>query len=81
MERSRPSRLGSWQKDILSDLGSTLKSYSSVVITKSIQILLAIAAWYDYEIWQMDIKTAFQNGFVEEEIYMDQPEGFTAVGE
>ncbi|KAL0361244.1 UNVERIFIED_CONTAM: Retrovirus-related Pol polyprotein from transposon TNT 1-94 [Sesamum radiatum] len=29
----------------------------------------------------MDVKTVFLNGFVEEEIFMDQPEGFTAVGE
>ncbi|KAL0457654.1 UNVERIFIED_CONTAM: hypothetical protein Slati_0392600 [Sesamum latifolium] len=29
----------------------------------------------------MDVKMAFLNGFVEEEIYMDQPEDFTAVGE
>ncbi|KAL0463005.1 UNVERIFIED_CONTAM: Retrovirus-related Pol polyprotein from transposon TNT 1-94 [Sesamum latifolium] len=52
-----------------------------VAMAKSIRILLAIAAWYDYEIWQMDVKTAFLNGFVEEEIYMDQPEGFTVVEE
>ena len=38
--------------------------------------MLAIAAFYDYEIWQMDIKTAFLNGFLEEELYMMQPEGF-----
>ncbi|KAL0400373.1 UNVERIFIED_CONTAM: Retrovirus-related Pol polyprotein from transposon RE2 [Sesamum radiatum] len=44
-------------------------------------ILLALAAWYDYEIWQMDMKTVFLNGFVEEEIFMDKPEGFTAGGE
>ncbi|KAL0439489.1 UNVERIFIED_CONTAM: hypothetical protein Slati_2431900, partial [Sesamum latifolium] len=50
-------------------------------MAKSIRILLAIAAWYDYEIWQMDVKRAFLNGFVEEEIYMGQPEGFTIVGE
>ncbi|KAL0285381.1 UNVERIFIED_CONTAM: hypothetical protein Sradi_7174900, partial [Sesamum radiatum] len=50
-------------------------------MAKSIRILLAIAAWYDYEIWQMDVKTAFLNGFVEEDIFMDQPEGFTVVGE
>ncbi|KAL0420506.1 UNVERIFIED_CONTAM: hypothetical protein Slati_3073500, partial [Sesamum latifolium] len=50
-------------------------------MAKCIRILLAIAAWYDYEIWQMDVKTAFLNGFVEEEIYMDQPEGFTTIGE
>ncbi|KAL0430915.1 UNVERIFIED_CONTAM: Retrovirus-related Pol polyprotein from transposon RE2 [Sesamum radiatum] len=57
------------------------KTYSPVAMAKSILILLAIAAWYDYEIWQMDVKTAFLNSFVEEEIFMDQPEGFTAVGE
>ena len=38
--------------------------------------MLAIDAFYDYEIWQMDVKTAFLNGFLEEELYMMQPEGF-----
>ena len=38
--------------------------------------MLAIAAFYDYEIWQMDVKIAFLNGFLEEELYMMQPEGF-----
>ncbi|KAL0294631.1 UNVERIFIED_CONTAM: Retrovirus-related Pol polyprotein from transposon TNT 1-94 [Sesamum radiatum] len=57
------------------------ETYSPVAMAKSIRIMLAIAAWYDYEIWQMDVKTAFLNGFVEEEIYMDQPVGFTSVGE
>ena len=38
--------------------------------------MLAIATFYDYEIWQMDVKTAFLNGFLEEELYMMQPEGF-----
>ncbi|KAL0454865.1 UNVERIFIED_CONTAM: hypothetical protein Slati_0825700 [Sesamum latifolium] len=50
-------------------------------MAKSIRILLAIAAWYDYEIWQMDVITAFLNDFVEEEIFIDQLEGFTTVGE
>ncbi|KAL0453692.1 UNVERIFIED_CONTAM: Retrovirus-related Pol polyprotein from transposon TNT 1-94 [Sesamum latifolium] len=57
------------------------KTYSPVAMAKSIRILLAIAAWYDYEIWQMDVKMAFLNGFVEKKIFMDQLEGFTAVGE
>ncbi|KAL0445540.1 UNVERIFIED_CONTAM: Retrovirus-related Pol polyprotein from transposon TNT 1-94 [Sesamum latifolium] len=69
-------------KDILNGPGVDFEeTYSPVAMAKSIRILLAIAAWYDYEIWQMDMKTAFLNGFVEEEIFMDQPEGFTAVGE
>ena len=38
--------------------------------------MLAIAAFYDYKIWQMDVKTAFLNGFLEEELYIMQPEGF-----
>ena len=38
--------------------------------------MLAIVVFYDYEIWQMDVKTAFLNGFLEEELYMMQPEGF-----
>ena len=38
--------------------------------------MLAIAAFYDYEIWQMDVKTAFLNGFLKEELYMMQPEDF-----
>ena len=43
---------------------------------KSTQLLLTIAAHYDYEIWQMDVKTTFLNGYIEEEIYMEQPKGF-----
>ncbi|KAL0418993.1 UNVERIFIED_CONTAM: Retrovirus-related Pol polyprotein from transposon TNT 1-94, partial [Sesamum radiatum] len=57
------------------------ETFLPVAMVESIQIMVAIAAWYDYEIWQMDVKTAFLNRFVEEEIYMDQPEGFTVVGE
>ncbi|KAL0445230.1 UNVERIFIED_CONTAM: Retrovirus-related Pol polyprotein from transposon TNT 1-94 [Sesamum latifolium] len=40
------------------------ETYSPVAMVKSIRILLAIAAWYDYEIWQMDVKMAFLNGYV-----------------
>ncbi|GJV31045.1 retrotransposon protein, putative, ty1-copia subclass [Tanacetum coccineum] len=42
----------------------------------AIRILIAIAAFYDYEIWQMDVKTAFLNGHLFKEVYMVKPEGF-----
>nr|GEX80516.1 hypothetical protein [Tanacetum cinerariifolium] len=44
--------------------------------TRAIRILIAIAAYYDYEIWQIDIKIDFLNGHLFEEVYMEQPEGF-----
>ncbi|PKI45910.1 hypothetical protein CRG98_033709 [Punica granatum] len=46
------------------------------VMLKSIRIMLAIAAHYDYEVWHMEVKTTFLNGYIEEGIFMDQPRGF-----
>ena len=57
------------------------ETFSPVAMLKSIRILLSIAAHLDYEIWQMDVKTAFLNGRLEESIYMIQPEGFIAKGQ
>ena len=54
------------------------ETFSLVAMLKSIRILLSIAAHYDYEIWQMDVKTTFLNGNLEEEIYMMLPKGFIA---
>ena len=52
------------------------KTFSPVAMLKSIHILLAIAAYYDYEIWQMDVKRVFLNGNLIEDVYMTQLEGF-----
>ncbi|KAJ9556509.1 hypothetical protein OSB04_011123 [Centaurea solstitialis] len=52
------------------------ETFSPVAMLKSIRILIAIAAFHDYEIWQMDVKTAFLNGKLSEDVYMTQPEGF-----
>ena len=46
----------------------------------SIRMLITIAALHNLEIHQMDVKTAFLNGDLNEEIYMDQPEGFISLG-
>jgi hypothetical protein len=52
------------------------ETFAPVAMLRSIRIVLAIAAFHDYEVWQMDVKTAFLNGFLEEEVYMIQPEGY-----
>nr|GFA47951.1 retrotransposon protein, putative, Ty1-copia subclass [Tanacetum cinerariifolium] len=52
------------------------ETFSPVADIRAIRILIAKAAYYDYEIWQMDVKTAFLNGYLNEEVYMEQPEGF-----
>ncbi|GJS65298.1 retrotransposon protein, putative, ty1-copia subclass [Tanacetum coccineum] len=52
------------------------ETFSPVADIKSIRILIAIAAYYGYEIWIMDAKTTFLNGRLNEDVYMVQPEGF-----
>ncbi|GKE70965.1 retrotransposon protein, putative, ty1-copia subclass, partial [Tanacetum coccineum] len=52
------------------------ETFSPVADIRTIRILISIAAYYDYEIWQMDVKSAFLNGYLDEDIYMVQPEGF-----
>jgi hypothetical protein len=52
------------------------ETFSLVTMLKSVRILLAIVAYFDHEIWKMDIKMAFLNGNLIEDVYMTQPEGF-----
>ena len=40
-------------------------TFSLVAKINSIRIIMAIIAYYDYEIWKMDVKTAFLNGYIE----------------
>ena len=44
-------------------------------------MLIDIAAIHNLEIHQMDVKTAFLNGDLDEEIYMEKPEGFIVPGQ
>ena len=46
------------------------ETFSPVAMFKSIRILIAIAAYHNYEIWQMDIKTVFLNRNLLEDVYM-----------
>ena len=46
-------------------------TFSPIAMLKFIHTLLAIAAYFDYEIWQMDVKTTFLNGYLGEDIYIE----------
>ena len=46
----------------------------------SIRVLMTLASIYKFGVHQMDVKTAFLNGNLDEEVYMDQPEGFMFPG-
>nr|GEU44266.1 UDP-glycosyltransferase 71E1 [Tanacetum cinerariifolium] len=50
--------------------------FSPVADIGAIRILIAIATFYDYESWKMDVKTGFLNGYLDEDIYMVHHEGF-----
>jgi hypothetical protein len=56
-------------------------TYSPVARLTTIRTLIAATASYGLIIHQMDVKTTFLNGELDEEIYMDQPEGFIADGQ
>ena len=51
------------------------ETYSPTLRMDTLRILLAVAAFRDWEIHQVDVKTAYLEGDLEEEIYMRSPEG------
>ncbi|GJU54949.1 retrotransposon protein, putative, ty1-copia subclass [Tanacetum coccineum] len=48
------------------------ETFSPVAEIRAIRILISIAAYYNYKIWKMDIKTTFLNGYLDEDIYMNK---------
>ncbi|GJX87727.1 retrovirus-related pol polyprotein from transposon TNT 1-94 [Tanacetum coccineum] len=52
------------------------ETYAPVARLESIRILLAYACALDFKLFQMDVKSAFLNGFINEEVYVAQPSGF-----
>ncbi|KAL0373766.1 UNVERIFIED_CONTAM: Retrovirus-related Pol polyprotein from transposon TNT 1-94 [Sesamum radiatum] len=57
---------------------NSFDTYSLIARLTTIRVLIALASVYSLSIQQMDVKTTFLYGELEEEIYMDQPEGFVA---
>nr|GEV16838.1 retrovirus-related Pol polyprotein from transposon TNT 1-94 [Tanacetum cinerariifolium] len=52
------------------------ETYAPIARLESIRIVLAIAYANDFKLYQMDVKSAFLNGFINEEVYVAQPLGF-----
>ena len=52
------------------------ETYAPVARLESIRILLAYACALDFKLYQMDVKSAFLNGIINEEVYVAQPPGF-----
>jgi transposase InsO family protein len=55
------------------DFGET---YAPIARLESIHILLAYATYHGFKLYQMDVKSAFLNGPIKEEVYVEQPPGF-----
>jgi hypothetical protein len=56
------------------------ETFAPVVRFDSIRALLSLVAHHDWELHQMDVKSAYLNGDLEEEVYMKQPTGFVTPG-
>ena len=52
------------------------ETYAPVARLEAIRILLAIASMLDFKLFQMDVKSAFLNGYIKEEVFVEQPPGF-----
>jgi len=52
------------------------ETFAPVARLEAIRMTLAFASYKDFKLFQMDVKSAFLNGFIEEELYVEQPPGF-----
>jgi len=52
------------------------ETFAPVARIEAIRILIAFAAFMEFKLYQMDVKSAFPNGYLKEEVYVMQPPGF-----
>nr|GEX10400.1 putative zinc finger, CCHC-type [Tanacetum cinerariifolium] len=57
------------------------ETFSPVSRKDSLRIVIALVAHFDLELRQMDVKTTFLNGYLHEDVYMAQPQGFKSKGQ
>jgi len=56
------------------------ETFAPVARLDTIKMLLALVTQEEWKIYQLDVKFAFLNGYLEEEIFVEQPEGFAVKG-
>jgi len=52
------------------------ETFALVARLEAIQMFLALSSFQKFKVFQMDVKSAFLNGDLEEEVYIEQPDGF-----
>jgi hypothetical protein len=52
------------------------ETFATVAILEAIRMFLAYSCHKNFKVYQMDVKSTFLNGDLEEEVYMEQPKGF-----
>ena len=52
------------------------ETFAPVARLEAIRMTLAFASFKDFKLFQMDVKSAFLNGYIDEEVYVEQPPGF-----
>ena len=80
MERLNGLKVVWSQRAIRRDMGLTEETFAPVVRSSSIRVLLAFGLQNDMIIHQIDVITAFLNGKLQEDIYMQQPAGYEVPG-
>ena len=54
--------------------------FAPVARMETIRLVISLAAQSNWNIYQLDVKSAFLNGFLEEEVYVEQPKGYVKKG-
>jgi len=71
-----------WKKGYAQQYGVDFEeTFSPVARLETMRFVLALAAQFQWEVYQFDVKSAFLNGDLQEEVYVIQPEDFTKEGD